>query len=812
MGSEGHRIQALLQNAKSQVWHSLAATLGRLRKKESRSIENVDARRHKNPGGREAECAEVIPVVHRLAIIYLMLPVVIWLVGWFEWWFGVPAAVLMALGLWQALRPARTSLKWSALRSALRPTTVILLLIALAWVMTTAAGGVFDAHNWDWNKHRSILLDLGRGDWPTEPTANLRAYLGEPFLLRYYLGYYMAPGSIGRWLGPAALNWAVPLWTWCGAALAMFMFTRGHRGWRMFAAAAILVFFGGMDIVRTLLLDGWGWIEFNIDFQGWPRLELGSYHIEWAGNKWGIVIQYPSHTAGLLWAPTHFIAGALFTLLLYQLRRHPRFLAVCGIVLAAAPFWSAFVAIGLLPFTIALLIHNGIRPFLRWQNLLLALPLAVLLIVYLSSGTGDIERSWIWEIQENGWQAAIQVLLVAYLFDFLLLAGLLFVLRPKIRRDPFFAACLATLLLLPWYSYGINNDLVMRGVVPALCLLSYFCAGAVADYSHERLRSKNYGYLASFGLLIAALAVGAFTPLFDLTRANNDHDFGVIRHEKLGPEYSIMRSLEVAHPKQHVTVELPDWYLRLLRIDAIDETAASANLVAQSVYNVYLDDRTLIYTKKSCLEDEEGSRFFLHVVPLDLASLPEGRLHDNLDFYFTRKYAFQIGQTCFAVRELSDSYEIGHLVTGKLNKEHTGHSWIAHYFGDAYRSRLLAEAGEPIIRSKYTVYLHREMKAAGTSKPERRRLLYHMARCLQEDTDARFYLHVVPANSNDLPEGREEAGYVALDFDFDEFGGRQGGDCFVERALPEYEILEIRTGQSLAGRERLWEGRFTFGD
>ena len=104
------------------------------------------------------------------------------------------------------------------------------------------------------------------------------------------------------------------------------------------------------------------------------------------------------------------------------------------------------------------------------------------------------------------------------------------------------------------------------------------------------------------------------------------------------------------------------------------------------------------------------------------------------------------------------------------------------------------------------------MKTAGTSKPERRRLLYHKARCIQEDTDARFYLHVVPANANDLPEGREEAGFVALDFDFDEFGGWQGGDCFVVRDLPEYEILEIRTGQSLAGREGLWEGRFTFGD
>ena len=117
-----------------------------------------------------SSASEEIPVLHRLAIIYLMLPVLIWLVGWFEWWFGVSLAALVALGLWQALGPARASLNWQTfcrtLRAALRPATVALLLIAFAWVMATAAGGVFDVHNPDWYKHRSIFLDLSRSEWP----------------------------------------------------------------------------------------------------------------------------------------------------------------------------------------------------------------------------------------------------------------------------------------------------------------------------------------------------------------------------------------------------------------------------------------------------------------------------------------------------------------------------------------------------------------------------------------------------------------------------------------------------------------------
>ena len=80
-----------------------------------------------------------LPVVHRLAILYLVLPVLVWLIGWFHWWLGIPAALLLVI----ALRKSMLS-SW---RVSLTPTTGVLLLIALTWVMATAAGGVFDLDN-----------------------------------------------------------------------------------------------------------------------------------------------------------------------------------------------------------------------------------------------------------------------------------------------------------------------------------------------------------------------------------------------------------------------------------------------------------------------------------------------------------------------------------------------------------------------------------------------------------------------------------------------------------------------------------------
>ena len=53
-----------------------------------------------------------------------------------------------------------------------------------------------------------------------------------------------------------------------------------------------------------------------------------------------------------------------------------------------------------------------------------------------------------------------------------------------------------------------------------------------------------YRNRALYSLLIAVLAIGAVTPLFELARANNYHDFGVVRYEELGITYSIMGIFE----------------------------------------------------------------------------------------------------------------------------------------------------------------------------------------------------------------------------------------------------------------------------
>ena len=766
--------------------------------------------------------SEEIPVLHRLAIIYLMLPVVVWLVGWFEWWFGVPLALLVAVGVWQVLKPGQAKINrrtfLSALRSALRPTTVALLLIAFGWVMVTGAGGVFDVHNHHWYKHQAIFLDLSRGNWPVflpTWTPDLSTYLSEQVsqpgsLLRYYLGYYIVPGLVGKWFGTATLNVAVPLWTWCGVGLMLVLFTRCQRGWRVLAAATVLVFFSGMDLVSGILLEGLEWLEIEFAWEGWPEFRIGRNRLDGIWLK-DVGVLYLSQMYGLMLIPQHFIAGGLCALLIVQLRRSGRFLAVSGVVLAAATFWSPFIVIGLLPLAAVLLIENGPRPFLRWQNLLFAVPLAGLLFFYLSSGIGEIDRGWIWTIHSGVMPKAFQVLLILYLTEFAILALLLFLLKSRLRRDLLFIASSATLLLLPMYSYGYHNDLVLRGQIPALFLLSYYCASLFGERSIDKTAKwakRNWGLV---GILVAVLSIGAVSPIFELVRVSKDHDFNVIRYAQMGPDVSVLRSLWIPRELQYqyVAHDVPEWFGWLLRSADSDlpQSHVTGDVIIRSTYTVHREKQRLVYVKDLCGREDVDTRFFLHVVPSDTNLLPPGRSHLSFDFEFSG-YGWRIEETCIAVRELPSWYANGHITTGQFNAERTSHSWLRHYYGEDFRNRLLAEAGEPIIRSSYDVYLHQEMAGDSSGEPNRIRLLYFKPACSQGDVKSRFFLHVVPVSQDNLSDERKGVGYDELDFSLDDFGGMSEGSCFVVRELPEYDILEIRMGELSAEGEKLWEGRY----
>ncbi len=598
-------------------------------------------------------------MLHRLAVVYLMLPVVVWLVGWFEWWLGLPAAALLVGALRRPL-----SGRWRL--RAPTPAEAAVLAVAALWVLATAAGGVFDPGNPEFSGRRMTLLDLGRHPWPTylpDPLAAWRPAPAEgppatPPLLRYYLGWFMVPGLAARWLGPAALSWAVPLWTWAGVALVALLFTHGRRGWALVVALAVLVFFSGMSMVGAAILasasEGWKW---------WTDWLTGAWG--WYGRR---LLSEPgflwtwSGTAVLKMAPHHFLAAGLYALLCLHLRRQPRFLAVLGVLLAAAPFWSAFVAVGLLPLLAAVLWMNGVRPFLRWPNLCLAGPLFGVVVLYLTAGAMDFPQGWLWQREGYDWPRLMRWLLFFYLTKFLLLAVLLAVVRPAVRREPFFIAAVATLLLLPLYWYGKWNDLLTRGSLPALFVLGWLCAGAVARGGGALVRRGGLRRRAAFAGLVLVLGLGALSPAADLVQSFQD--YGPSRYEHVGD--TILVDLPPARRRQRIARDPPDLLRRLLREPApFPERRIPDEPVIQSGFDVYLDHGTLIYVKDRCTPEDAEERIFVKVAPVSPEDLPTNRRRRG--FRYERLYGAypeRLGDRCLAGGSLP-TYPVDHVVTGQ---------------------------------------------------------------------------------------------------------------------------------------------------
>ena len=734
--------------------------------------------------GPADEDARELPLVHRLAIIYLMLPVAIWLVGWFEWWLGVPAAVLLALAFGQAL-----SGSW---RVGPRVAAVAVLVVAACWVMASGAGGVFDTSLVDWLGHRTRLLELGRHPWPTFLPEPLAAYAPDgasPFpLLRYYLGYYMTPGLAAHWFGSAALNWAVPLWTWSGVALILLMFTRERRGWGVALSLLIFIFFSGMDILWVILTEGWGWIDLRIEWDGLPGIGLGTDHID----DPVVPIKALSNMTSLLWNPHHFIPAGLYTLLMLQLRGHRRFLAVSGVLLGAAPFWSAFVAVGLLPLAAVLLWENGVRPFLRLPNLLLAVPLAALIALYLTSGSTDFPNGWIWERYE--WSLLARWMPVFYLSEFLLIGVLLWVLRPGLRREPFFIASMATLVLLPLYYYSAFNVLLMRASLPPLLLLCWYCTETLTS----GVGTNAWGWTFRLGVacLAAILAIGAVTAVVELARATKDD--GVFRFEEA--EYTLLTDLPQRWQMEGTAYEIPNALRLLLDEDEFAPLGRErGELVIRSEFDVYLEEDNLVLVKERCGRDDLADRFFLYTVPVDPANLPVDMRSLGFDYshswrdYWTR----MIGGSCI-VRLSMPEYAVAGFRVGQW-AQGDGADWEADYnfevdLDRTYRS---LTAGEPVIRSEFDVYLTED------------RLTYTKEPCEPADAKPIFFLHVFPVDHADLPRNRRQHGFDNLDFTFSQHGFLYGRDrCVASRVLPDYEAAKIRTGQYV-GVRRVWSEEFS---
>lgn len=759
-----------------------------------------------------------LPVVERIAIAYLMVPVFVWLLGWFEWWFAIPACA--ALGV--CLLPVLTG-PW---RVRCRPGAFALAFVAFAWTMVTASGGVFDGNIPEWVDHRSLLLDLGRQSWPPYVRDDLADHLGGQdalALLRHYIGWHIVPALAARYWGVDALNWALPLWTAVGVALILLLFTRGWRGGRVFLAAGIFVFFGGMDMLR-IVADDTVRFDFRVD------------HIDWMGLS-GRTTALDSHMAALMFVPKHFLPAGLYALLLLRAGRNPRFLAVSGILLAAAPLWSAFVAVGLLPLVAVVIwrageqqfwrrwppsqwiaaigrvsTNAGLRRLLTWSNLGVAPALCALILLYLASGTLDFRSYFLWDYE---WSEIVRGTLKFYLTEFLALTVLLVVLRPSLLRKPLFVVSVLTLLFLPLYEYGPSNDLLLRGGMPALMMICHYCVVVCLRPAVGGPGRSWFGMLCRcvvFACLVGSVFVGALGAGVSLVRAAlNDAPF---RFERSGFTVFAADARYIAEDVAWTVLVPLRWLLRDDPGGRDGSVAGGEPLLRLNDFDMYFGQKRLMLVREQCPQGLEAD-------PVLVAFLPS-----DVDTNARTKWSFplrRVGSGC-GVQVGLPGYAVESICVGQIERFgarlHAVSPWEAKLtidsagqvrnaelapgcyaqhdmaFQDAvmlWRIYGRVKKRAPLARARFNVYRD---NSAGADQ-----LVLVRESCGVQDTLARFFLHIHPLNITSLPGHRRESAFDNLDFVFGERGVMKDGRCVLLIRLPDYAISRVSVGQFDSGGE-----------
>ena len=163
------------------------------------------------------------------------------------------------------------------------------------------------------------------------------------------------------------------------------------------------------------------------------------------------------------------------------------------------------------------------------------------------------------------------------------------------------------------------------------------------------------------------------------------------------PDYEI----EAVSTGQFIRGEGQIWIreFRLYQTPALSGAAMTgllegAELLAQSEFDLYRNEDTLLWVKATCGNEDVSPKFFAHILPTRVSDLPEERRRhrfDNLDFNFFDRGALTQGGACIAAMPLPD-YPVAAVRTGQFTSD--GEIWseiIEFQSPDPARSTASAE-------------------------------------------------------------------------------------------------------------------------
>ena len=246
--------------------------------------------------------------------------------------------------------------------------------------------------------------------------------------------------------------------------------------------------------------------------------------------------------------------------------------------------------------------------------------------------------------------------------------------------------------------------------------------------------------------------------------------------------------MSVATPDlSRVDPSVADAYREIYRTTTRREPALRAD------FDFYRNDKTLTLVDEDCHPGTLSGAYQLRVYPADPGNL--ARIYRNDGHNHAALYGVRFDGKCLMRAALPD-YEIARIAVVGV-----GEILSEGYLSELRQQYAALRETEPAIQSDFAVYV------------EGGALRYVRDECRPADTEAEFFLHLIPADLSSLSADRQEYGYGNYDFGWD-YRSAKGeaivfdGKCMATVELPDYEIHGIRTGQFVPGEGQVWHGEF----
>ena len=429
-------------------------------------------------------------VMYRISIIYIALPIFIFLAGWLRLIIAVPACIIFLTSLFLMMRNRPEPIQWHITKAQWLAVAVSIIILAL-WVFFSGIGG-FSFQNIDYHDRNAIFRDLIDRSWPViynfSPDARnaMQGLITLPAqgMLSYYIAFWLPSALVGKIFGWYAGNACLYFWALTGVLLIVYYIFRTLRRVSIWPVL-IFIFFSGLDIAGYLIINK-GAV---------PSLIT---HIEWWAGY-----QYSSNTTLLFWVFNQALIPWLAIMLILNMKNSRSLFFLYAMLLLYGPF----PFLGMLPFVLwkayqgypvfvktrksalpsllkqtAFWIGRGIRRALTFENMAGGISVLVITGIYFLNNVS------------SGRYMGINSIVPAYFSFFALEAGLyLLLLFAYFRKYPVYWICVISLILIPLFQVGVYQDFCMRVSIPALFMTQILIQKAlIGKKDREGIAGKDF--------------------------------------------------------------------------------------------------------------------------------------------------------------------------------------------------------------------------------------------------------------------------------------------------------------------------------